>query len=408
MVKIAILGYGNIGSGVWEVINTNPENINKKAGDTISIKYVLDLRDFDNDPVNEVLVHDFNIILNDPEVQIVVETMGGDNPAYSFVKQCLEAGKSVCTSNKELVSKHGPELLEIAKERSVNFLFEASVGGGIPIIRPLNACLTAEEILEIRGIVNGTTNYVLTKMADDGYTYDEALKMAQKLGYAERNPKDDVEGIDACRKLAILSSLAFGFHVDCEDIYTEGITKISDVELKYAKKLDCTIKLLASATQDDNQFFAMVAPFMVAQSHPLYTVKDVFNAIFIKGNMLGDVMFFGSGAGKLPTASAVVSDVIDAAKHLGKNIMSFWSTKKLDLANIDCMKRRFFARISGSAMEREAEIRAEFGDVDVIVLDELGQLADEFGIVTTYMSEKEFKSHVEAIPGVITTVRIEK
>ena len=314
MIQIAVMGYGTVGSGVVEVLNTNQASINKRAGDEINIKYVLDLRDFPGDPVESKLIHDFETIVNDPEIKIVVEVMGGVEPAYTFTKRCLEAGKSVCTSNKELVARHGAELLEIARERELNYLFEASVGGGIPIIRPLNSSLTADEITEITGILNGTTNYILTKMSYGGTDFDTALKDAQAKGYAERNPEADVEGYDACRKIAILTSLVSGRQVDYEDIYTEGITKITAEDIKYAKKMGRAVKLLAMSKKEDGKFFAMVAPFLIGEMHPLYSVNGVFNAIFAKGNVLGDVMFYGSGAGKLPTASAVVADVVDAAR----------------------------------------------------------------------------------------------
>lgn len=335
MINIAVLGYGTVGSGVVEVIRTNHTSINKKAGEYINIKYVLDLRDFPGDPVEEVLVHDFETIINDPEIQIVVEVMGGVEPAYTFTKRALEAGKSVCTSNKELVAKHGVELLAIAKERDINYLFEASCGGGIPIIRPLNSSLTADEIDEITGILNGTTNYILSQMAENGSDFDEVLKDAQDKGYAERNPEADVEGYDACRKIAILSSLAFGDHVDYEDIYTEGITKITATDIKYAKVMGTSIKLLATSKKVGDKFYAMVSPVMIDRKSPLYSVNDVFNAIFVHGNVLGDAMFYGSGAGKLPTASAVVADVVDCAKHLHRNIMMSWSSKKLDLMDVE-------------------------------------------------------------------------
>ena len=316
MVQIAVLGYGTVGSGVVEVIDTNHESINRKAGDEINIKYVLDLRDFPGDPVQEILVHDFETIINDPEVDIIVEVMGGLEPAYTFTRRALEAGKSVCTSNKELVAEHGVELLELARKNNINYLFEASCGGGIPIIRPLNSSLTADEIDEVTGILNGTTNYILTKMASDGSEFEEALKEAQNYGYAERNPEADVEGYDACRKIAILSSLAYGNHVRYEDIYTEGITKITAADIKYAVAMGTSIKLLATSRKMEEGFYAMVSPVMISKKSPLYSVNGVFNAIFIHGNVLGDAMFYGSGAGKLPTASAVVSDVVDCAKHL--------------------------------------------------------------------------------------------
>ena len=401
MVNIAVLGYGTVGSGVCEVIRTNPESINKKAGRKINVKYVLDLRDFPGDPVEKVLVHDFDVILNDPEVKIVVEVMGGVEPAYTFVKKCLLSGKSVCTSNKELVAKYGPELLEIARQKEINFLFEASVGGGIPIIRPLNSSLTADEILEITGILNGTTNYILTKMEQEGWEFDAALRKAQELGYAERNPDADIEGYDACRKIAILSSLAFGDHVDFEEIYTEGISKITATDIAYAKQMGYAIKLLASSKREDEQYYAMVAPFLVPPTHPLFAVNDVFNAIFVKGNVLGDVMFYGSGAGKLPTASAVVSDVVDATKHLNRNIMSFWSSKKLGLTKVDQATRRFFVRVK--ADQNAEKVRDVFGDVKTVQLE---SASDEVAFVTPAMTEAGFDEKCAQFGGVISRIRL--
>ena len=317
MINIAVLGYGTIGSGVVEVLRINGDSIFKRAGDEINVKYVLDLKEFPGDPIMDILVHDADIILDDPEVKIVVEVMGGVEPAYSFVKKALLNGKSVVTSNKELVAKHGAELLDLAKEKNLNFLFEASVGGGIPIIRPLNQSLTADEIVEITGILNGTTNYILSKMSEEDIDFETALKNAQALGYAERDPSADVDGHDACRKIAILSSLAYGMQVDFEDIYTEGISHITDIDIQYAKALKARIKLFASSIRDeDESVYAMVAPVMIRADHPLYSVNDVFNGIYVKGNVIGDVMFYGSGAGKLPTASAVVADVVDAATSL--------------------------------------------------------------------------------------------
>ena len=350
MVNIAVMGYGTVGSGVVEVINTNGERINQRIGDELNIKYVLDLRDFPGDPIEEKLVHDFDTIVNDPEVQIVVEVMGGIEPAYTFVKRSLLAGKSVATSNKALVAKHGAELLSIAREKNINFLFEASVGGGIPIIRPLNSSMTADEIEEITGILNGTTNYMLSKMFYEGADYDEVLKEAQAKGYAERNPEADVEGYDACRKIAILSSLISGQQVDFEDIYTEGITNITKQDMMYAKALGMTIKLLASSRRDGDHLHAIVAPYMLHKDHPLYNVNDVFNAIFVHGNVLGDAMFYGSGAGKLPTASAVVADVVDEAKHLNRNIMTMWKSEKLELQPIADTSKRYFVRIQGLSL----------------------------------------------------------
>lgn len=404
MINIAVLGYGTVGSGVVEVINTNKDSINKKAGNDINIKYVLDLREFPGSPIENILVHDFDTILNDDEVKIVVEVMGGVEPAYTFVKKCLLNGKSVCTSNKELVAKHGPELLTIAKEKSVNFFFEASVGGGIPIIRPLNSSLTADEIMEITGILNGTTNFILSKMTDEGWDFDEALKTAQELGYAERNPEADIEGFDACRKIAILSSLAFGNNVNFEDIYTEGISKISALDVAYAKKLGYAIKLLATSKKEDDNFYAMVAPFLVDVNSPLYAVNNVFNAIFVNGNVLGDVMFYGSGAGKLPTASAVVSDVVDAVKHGNKTVDFQWSSNKLELTSMDEASFRYFVRIKGKKNAMISSVEGAFGQPLQIV--ELEGANEEFAVIIDYTSEKIFKDRCSRLDCIISTIRI--
>lgn len=399
MIQIAVLGYGTVGSGVVEVIETNKTDINKKAAEDLAVKYILDLRDFPGDPYEGKVVHDYNIILNDPEVKIICETMGGTKPAYDFTKQALLQGKSVCTSNKELVAAHGPELIKIAKENHCNYLFEASVGGGIPIIRPINYSLTAEHIDSITGILNGTTNYILTKMDREGADFEDVLKEAQDKGYAERNPEADVEGYDACRKIAILSSLMSGKNVSYEDIYTEGITKISSADFKYAKQMNKSIKLLALSRDTQDGFFAMVAPFLISREHPLYSVNDVFNAVYVHGNMLGDSMYYGRGAGKLPTASAVVSDVVDCARHQGKTIMCFWDEEKVKVADVTSGRRKFFVRIS--ADKREAAMAA-FGAMAEVNVG----LMKEFGFMTQEMTEKEFNEKIEQIGGCINRIRI--
>lgn len=405
MVKIAVLGYGTVGSGVVEVLDTNHASINKRAGQEIEVKYILDLRDFPGDKWEHLVVHDVDVIMNDPEVKIVVEVMGGVEPAYTFVKRALENGKSVCTSNKELVAKHGAQLLEMAKQRKLNFMFEASVGGGIPIIRPLNQSLTADEITEITGILNGTTNYILTKMGKEGLAFDTVLKEAQEKGYAERNPEADVEGYDACRKIAILTSLASGMQVDYEDIYTEGITKISDKDFIYAEKMNRTIKLFATSKKVGGSIYAMVAPFMISEDHPLYSVNGVLNGIYVNGNVLGDVMFFGAGAGKLPTASAVVSDVVDCVKHMGTNVMSIWSTQKLALGDISEASNRFFVRIVGDAKSRLTEIEEAFGKVQVIAVD---GLEGEFAVVTGSITEGQYRQGAAKLSGILNRIRIGK
>lgn len=404
MVNIAVMGYGTVGSGVVEVINTNGARINQRIGDELNIKYVLDLRDFPGDPVQEKIVHDFEVIVQDPEIQIVVEVMGGIEPAYTFVKRCLLAGKSVATSNKALVAKYGAELLSIAREQNINFLFEASVGGGIPIIRPLNSSMTADEIEEITGILNGTTNYMMTKMFYEGSDYDAVLKEAQEKGYAERNPEADVEGHDACRKIAILSSLISGQQVDFEDIYTEGITKITKEDMMYAKAMRMTIKLLASSKRQGDHLQAMVAPYLLKQEHPLYSVNDVFNAIFVHGNVLGDAMFYGSGAGKLPTASAVVADVVDEAKHLHRNIMTMWKSDKLELLPFEDTSKRFFVRISGEPEALKAHLESKFGPIEIVKAE---GLEGEFGFLTGVLTERAYEENAKEFPAILHRIRVE-
>ncbi len=387
-----------------EVINTNGARINQRIGDELRIKYVLDLRDFPGDLIQEKIVHDFDVIVNDPEIQIVVEVMGGIEPAYTFVKKCLLAGKSVATSNKALVAKHGAELLSIARERDINFLFEASVGGGIPIIRPLNSSMTADEIEEITGILNGTTNYMMTKMFYEGSDYDDVLREAQEKGYAERNPEADVEGYDACRKIAILSSLISGQQVDFEDIYTEGITHITKEDMMYAKAMGMTIKLLATSKRQGDLLQAMVAPYLLRKEHPLYSVNDVFNAIFVHGNVLGDAMFYGSGAGKLPTASAVVADVVDEAKHLHRNIMTMWKSDKLELLPFEDTSKRFFVRISGEPEALKAHVESKFGPVEIVRAD---GLEGEFGFLTGVLTERAYEENAKEFPGILHRIRVE-
>ena len=402
MVNIAVLGYGTVGSGVVEVINTNHEIINKRAGEEINIKYVLDLRDFPGDPVQQILTHDFNDILNDDEVKVVVEVMGGINPAYTFVKQCLAAGKSVATSNKELVASHGPELLAIAKENNVNFLFEASVGGGILIIRPLNTSITADEVTEITGILNGTTNYILTKMDQEGASYDEVLKQAQDLGYAERNPEADVEGGDACRKIAILTSIVYGKHLDYTKIHTEGITKISTEDFKYADALGVSIKLVGTTKKEGDTLYSFVAPMMLDENHPLSGIHDVFNGIFVHGNVVDDIMFYGRGAGKLPTASAVVSDVVDEVKHMGKNIMASWDAEALPIGDFRDAVNRFFIRVSADAITKD-EIQKLFGDVTYVTAEGVdGELA----FITSSMTEGSFADITAKIDKIFSIIRV--
>ncbi len=399
MVKVAVLGYGTIGSGVVEVLERNKDHITQTAGQEIEVKYVLDLRDFPDDPIQEKIVHDYKVIENDPEVMVVVEAMGGVEPAYTFVKAALLAGKHVTTSNKALVAKHGAELLKIAKEKDINFLFEASVGGGIPIIRPLITSLTADIVEEITGILNGTTNYMLTKMSTEGSDYNEVLKDAQAKGYAEADPTADVEGYDACRKIAILTSLVCGKTVDFEEIHTEGISKITPIDIAYAKAMGRSIKLLATSRLVDGNYCALVAPFLLGEEHPLGNVNDVFNAIFVHGNMLGDAMFYGSGAGKLPTASAVAADIVDIVKHLHRNIMISYSDEKQTLLDYKKIENSYFVRTTKSEMDA----KEVFGNIALIKIKEA---PEETAFVTEKMSEEEYLKKAEQLGDVLQMIRM--
>ena len=398
MIKIAVMGYGIIGSGVVQVIETNQDSICKKIGEGVEVKYILDLRDFEGSPVQDKVVHDYKIIAQDPEISIVVESMGGVEPAYTFVNAMLEAGKSVTTSNKALVAVHGSKLIAAAKAHNVNFMFEASVGGGIPIIRALNSCLTADRIEEINGIVNGTTNYMMTRMAEDGCSFEEALKDAQDKGFAEKDPTADIEGHDAGRKIAILTSLIAGQQVDFEDIYTEGISKITATDILYAKKMGRVIKLLATSRQVGDTYAVMVAPFLLPEDHPLYTVNGVFNAVFVRGNMLGDAMFYGSGAGKLPTASAVVADVVELARHIGRHIELEWRPERLEIADYRQQQGRFFVR----AKADRTEIEQVFGTVEYV---EVPELSGENGFITACMKEAEYEAKASQLAEIVQMIR---
>ena len=399
MVKVAIMGFGTIGSGVEEVLDINKKSIAARVGEEVELKYVLDLREFEGDPIQSKIVHDYKVIAEDPEVAIVVETMGGVEPAYTFVKTMLEAGKHVTTSNKALVAAKGAELIALAKEKNVNFMFEASVGGGIPIIRPLNSCLTADEIEEITGIVNGTTNYMMTEMTEKGADFNEVLKDAQAKGYAEKDPTADVEGYDACRKIAILTSLVCGQQVDFEDIHTEGITKITPVDIKYAKAMGRAIKLLATSKKGPKGYTAIVAPFLLPASHPLYAVNGVFNAIFVHGNVLGDAMFYGSGAGKLPTASAVVADIVEMAKNLDKNIPIEWSSKKLELVDYKEWENRFFIRTTAD----KSMVEKVFGNVTYVQAEDV---TGELGFVTEKISEADCEKKEAELGNILQKIRV--
>lgn len=398
---VAVMGFGTVGSGVVELLYKNHDSIVKRSmQDSLELKYILDIRDFPNSPYKDKFTKDFNVILNDPEVQIVVETMGGVTFAYDFVKKLLLAGKSVVTSNKELVAQKGYELLCIAKEKNVNFLFEASVGGGIPIIRPITQCLAANEIDEIAGILNGTTNYILTKMITENATFEDALKNAQELGYAEKDPTADVDGHDSCRKICILAALAFGKHVYPESVHTEGIRKITLEDVAYAASWGGVIKLIASAKRlNENQISVMVSPALVAKHSQLAGVDDVFNAILVRGDATGDVVFYGKGAGKMPTASAVVADVIDAAKHTLKKKNFGWDDTVENYV-ADYTEQTVSLYVRGIAEDKEKTIKAlndSIGAVRVLTRDNVPE--NELAFVTNPAVEKDLTADISKIDG---------
>lgn len=349
MISVAIMGHGTVGSGVAEILTTHKQKLFKAVGEELYVKHILDLREFPDSPLADRFTKNFEDIVNDIEVRVVVEVMGGTNPAYDFVKRCLQAGKSVVTSNKELVAKHGAELLAVAKENNANFLFEASVGGGIPIIRPLSQCLVANEVDEIAGILNGTTNFIFGKMINDNMDFSDALKLAQDLGYAERNPEADIEGHDACRKICILASLAFGKHIYPDNVYTKGISEITLDDVKYADSLNYVIKLIGDVKKtEDGKLDIMVAPMLLSKECILSDINDVFNGILVKGDCTGDVMFYGKGAGKLPTASAVVADVVDCAKHLKARKRIFWTDSDgSQVSSYKDSKTAMYIRVAG-------------------------------------------------------------
>ena len=401
MAKVAVLGYGTAGSGVVNVLDTNAAEVACSAGEAVELKYILDLRDFPGDKHEAQVVHDIDIILNDPEVEVICETMGGLEPAFTFEKRALEKGKSVCTSNKELVAVHGPELVELAKKNGCSYLFEASVGGGIPVLRSINDSLKHEKIDAITGILNGTTNYILTKMDKEGASFENVLKVAQEKGYAERNPEADVEGYDACRKIAILASLMSGKHVNYEDIHTEGITKINTADFAYARSLNMAIKLLGMCRKTTTGFYTMVAPFLIPLENPLANVNGVFNAIDVHGNMLGDVMFYGKGAGKDATASAVVADVVDILKHKGKHIPVNMKAEAAELSAKDSAVRRFFVRVSETEKDKLFDV---FGpEIDIV---KSADVQGEVAVITDLISEKDFEDKLQKLDKVKGYIRL--
>ena len=390
MINIAIMGYGTVGSGVAEIIVTHKESLAKRAKEEINIKYILDIREFPGDPLEEKFTKDFNDIINDDDIKVVVEVMGGLHPAYDFVKACLEKGKSVVTSNKELVAAKGAELLQIAQDKNVNFLFEASVGGGIPIIRPMSQCLAANEVVEVAGILNGTTNFILTKMIREQMSFEDALALAQMLGYAEKDPTADVEGLDAVRKICILASLAYGKHVYPDNIHTEGISKITLADVAYASAWGGVIKLIGSVKKlDDGRIDIFVAPMILDSGSQLAGVDDVFNGIMVRGDSTGDVVFYGKGAGKMPTASAVVADVIDCIKHLKARKYLFWADSE----------NEYVLPYDESVCSMYLRVSFEDGtDINTVATDVFGEVSfinkqgnkNEAAFITPQMTVKKF------------------
>ena len=390
MAYIAVLGHGVVGSGVLEVLMTHKESIARRADVEIKVKHILDLREFPGLPYSHLFTKDFNVILNDPEVTVVVEVMGGLDPAFQYVKACLEHGKSVVTSNKELVAEKGAELLAIAKENNLNFLFEASVGGGVPIIRPISQCLAANEVGEIAGILNGTTNFILTKMIREHMSFADALQLAQQLGYAERDPSADVEGADACRKICILASLAYGTHVYPREVHTEGITKITLEDVAYAEAWGGVIKLIGQVKMlESGKIHIGVCPMFVSRDSQLAGVDDVFNGILVRGDATGDVVFYGKGAGKLPTASAVVADVIDCVKHFAKRKYLYWEDAKPDYVEpFDVMPTDVFVHIQGKNSDSAFDT-AETLFPGAVRLIRKGEKEGEAGFVVSQISGRE-------------------
>ena len=390
MAYIAVLGHGVVGSGVLEVLMTHKGSIARRADVEIKVKHILDLREFPGLPYSHLFTKDFNVILNDPEVTVVVEVMGGLDPAFQYVKACLEHGKSVVTSNKELVAEKGAELLAIAKENNLNFLFEASVGGGVPIIRPISQCLAANEVGEIAGILNGTTNFILTKMIREHMSFADALQLAQQLGYAERDPSADVEGADACRKICILASLAYGTHVYPREVHTAGITKITLEDVAYAEAWGGVIKLIGQVKMlESGKIHIGVCPMFVSRESQLAGVDDVFNGILVRGDATGDVVFYGKGAGKLPTASAVVADVIDCVKHFAKRKYLYWEDAKPDYVEpFDVMPTDVFVHIQGKNSDSAFDT-AETLFPGAVRLIRKGEKEGEAGFVVSQISGRE-------------------
>lgn len=402
-MKVAVMGYGTVGSGVVEVIESHKRSIeNRTGGEMLEVSHILDLRDFPGDSHENLFTKDFNDILNDPEVKVVAETMGGVNPAFDFTLKLLKAGKSVVTSNKELVAQKGLELLNAARENNVNYLFEASVGGGIPIIRPMAQCLTANNIEGVAGILNGTTNFILTKMIEDGMTFEDALKLAQDNGYAEKDPTADIEGFDACRKVCILASLAFGKHVYPNQVQTEGITKITLEDVSYIQSANGVIKLLGQIKNiDDDKIAAFVSPAVVFNGSQLASVKGVFNAILVRGDAVGDVCFYGQGAGKEATASAVVADMVDCAVHIEKRKEFGWNEgdESYVVDEKAVLEMPFYVR----AIASESKIKSIFNEVKF--LTRVGKPSNEVAFITDKMTENSLVEKLDGVE-VINTIKV--
>ena len=406
MVSVAIMGHGVVGSGVAEILLTHKQKLYASLGEEIYIKKILDLREFPDSPIADRFTKNFEDIINDLEIRVVVEVMGGLNPAYDFVKRCLKAGKSVVTSNKELVAAHGAELLALAKEENVNFMFEASVGGGIPIIRPMNQCLVANNVREVAGILNGTTNFILTKMIEDGMQFDEALKLAQDLGFAERNPAADIEGHDACRKICILASLAYGKHVYPENVHTEGITDITLDDVNLAEAFGYVIKLIGRVKKlESGKIDILTAPMLVPFKSQLSNIDNEFNGIMVRGDCTGDVVFYGKGAGKPPTASAVVADVVDCCKHLKARRFLFWADgdgkKIIDWRDsVSAM----FLRVTGA--DAAAKTEAAFGEISTV------SDGDMLAVITSEIAYRDFEAKRQALESegvqVLSAIRVSK
>ena len=405
MTKVAILGFGVVGSGVAEVITQNGASIAEKTAQALELKYILDVRDFPDSPFADKLIKDFSIIEQDPEIDVVVETIGGAKVALDFTRRALAAGKSVVSSNKELVAQHGHELLELARENGVSYLFEASVGGGIPILHPLSQCLTANKLSEVRGILNGTTNYILTHMIGTGLSFEEALKEAQARGYAEHDPTADVEGLDACRKICILASIAFGRHVYPHQVPTKGITQVTLADVSYADAAGMKVKLLGRALRQGDKVMAYVAPHFVRDTNPLAGVEDVFNAITVRGNAIGDVMFYGRGAGKLPTASAVVADVIDCVKHFKARKYLFWEDAKEGyVASFEELPQAVFLRVRGERDSDAAFHQAEAVAVSPVRLIRKDEEPGEIGFTVKDIMPRQLRGLIQQLEAAGLTV----